>query len=61
MRITYADSWKIASEIVDMLAEDGLTLTIQEQERISRMIHKKHGKYWNDYYQEWLNEGEVMN
>lgn len=50
MRINWAESWQLTSEIIEMLEID---LPIQEQERIASLLHSKDGEVWMDFNQEW--------
>lgn len=53
MDITWADAWQIAGEITDKLTEDGVELTMYQQERIASQIFEKNGQRWSNRDQEW--------
>ena len=55
----WTTAWQLASEIVDLLAFGGVTVTAQEQERIANHIHKRGGYKFNAHHQEWYAKVET--
>lgn len=54
MNITWAESWEIAGELVDLLNKNNINIPMRLQENMAQLIEARNTQVWSDYFSSWL-------